>query len=168
MGDDARTLIPNNVAVQDTKFVIDYYRLSADGRLLFGGGENYSSRFPRDIANFVRKPMARVFPQLKHVHIDYAWGGTLAITLKRMPQFGRFAPNLFFGHGYSGQGVNIATLGGKLLAEAVAAEAGGKASPERFNLMAGIEASKFPGGTWLRYPGLVAGMLFYALRDRLP
>lgn len=168
LGDDARTLIPNNVAVQDTKFVIDYYRLSADGRLLFGGGENYSSRFPRDIANFVRKPMTRVFPQLKHVHIDYAWGGTLAITLKRMPQFGRFAPNLFFGHGYSGQGVNIATLGGKLLAEAVAAEAGGKASPERFNLMAGIEASKFPGGTWLRYPGLVAGMLFYALRDRLP
>lgn len=168
LGDAAKTLIPNNVAIQDTKFVIDYYRLSADGRLLFGGGENYSRHFPRDIASFVRKPMLRVFPQLKDTHIDYAWGGTLAITMKRMPQFGRFAPNLFYGHGYSGQGVNVATLGGKLLAEAVAAEASGHGLPERFNLMASIEATKFPGGTWLRYPGLVAGMLFYAMRDRVP
>ncbi|MEQ9520053.1 MAG: FAD-binding oxidoreductase [Parvibaculum sp.] len=168
LGDKAKALIPNDVAIQDTKFVIDYYRLSADGRLLFGGGENYSSRFPRDIASFVRKPMLRVFPQLKDTHIEYAWGGTLAITLKRMPQFGRYAPNLFYGHGYSGQGVNIATLGGKLLAEAVAAVAGGHATPERFNLMSEIQATKFPGGTLLRYPGLVAGMLFYALKDRLP
>ncbi|PCJ71726.1 MAG: FAD-dependent oxidoreductase [Rhodobiaceae bacterium] len=165
----AKALIRDNVAIQDTKFVVDYYRLSADGRLLFGGGENYSSRFPRDIASFVKKPMLRVFPQLKDTRIDYAWGGTLAITMKRLPQFGRLAPNMFYGHGYSGQGINIATLGGKLLAEAVAAEAEGTGgAPERFDLMASIKAMPFPGGTLLRYPGLVAGMLFYALKDRLP
>ncbi len=167
-GEGAKVLIRDNVAIADTKFVIDYYRLSADGRLLFGGGENYSSRFPKDIAAFVSKPMLRVFPQLKDKRIDYAWGGTLAITLKRMPHFGRVGPNRFFAHGYSGQGINVATLGGKLLAEAVAAEAEGKGTPERFNLMADIKATKFPGGTLLRYPGLVAGMLFYALKDRLP
>jgi len=166
--DGAKALIRDNVAIADSKFVIDYYRLSADGRLLFGGGENYSSTFPNDIAAFVKKPMLRVFPQLKDTRIDYAWGGTLAITLKRMPQFGRVGANRFFAHGYSGQGINVATLGGKLLAEAVAAEAEGKGSPERFNLMADVKAAKFPGGTWLRYPGLVAGMLFYAMKDRLP
>lgn len=166
--DGAKALIRDNVAIADSKFVIDYYRLSADGRLLFGGGENYSSTFPSDIASFVKKPMLRVFPQLKDKRIDYAWGGTLAITLKRMPQFGRVGANRFYGHGYSGQGINVATLGGKLLAEAVAAEAEGKGSPERFNLMADVKATKFPGGTWLRYPGLVAGMLFYAMMDRLP
>lgn len=158
----ARALIRDDVAVQDTKFVIDYYRLSADHRLLFGGGENYSASFPRDIAAFVSKPMLRVFPQLKDVKIDYAWGGTLAITLKRMPHFGRLAPNIIFAHGYSGQGINIATLGGKLVAEAIAGQA------ERFDWMANLKTPVFPGGTLLRYPGLVAGMLFYALKDRLP
>ena len=113
--------------------------------------------------------MLRVFPQLKDTAIDYAWGGTLAITLKRLPQFGRLGPNMFYGHGYSGQGINMATLGGKLLAEAVASEAEGTGGdPERFDLMASIKASRFPGGTLLRYPGLVAGMLFYAMKDRLP
>ncbi len=160
--DGARALIRDDVAVQDTKFVIDYYRMSADHRLLFGGGENYSPRFPRDIAAFVTKPMLRVFPQLEGVKIDYAWGGTLAITLKRMPHFGRLAPNMLFAHGYSGQGINIATLGGKLIAEAIAGQA------ERFDCLATLNTPPFPGGTWLRHPGMVAGMLFYALKDRLP
>lgn len=160
--DQARTLIRDDVAVADTKFVIDYYRLSADRRLLFGGGENYSSRFPKDIAAFVRKPMLRVFPQLEKTRIDYAWGGTLAITLNRMPGFGRLAPNAYYAQGYSGQGVNIATLGGKLMAEAIAGHA------ERFDWMADVKTPAFPGGMLLRYPALVAGMLFYAMRDRLP
>ena len=159
---DARKLIRDDVCIQDTKFVIDYYRLSADNRLLFGGGENYSPNFPKDIASFVRKPMSLVFPQFKDIRIDYAWGGTLAITLKRMPHFGRLAPNLVFAHGYSGQGINMATLGGKLVAEAVAGQA------ERFDWMANLKTPKFPGGTLLRYPGLVAGMLWYAMKDRLP
>ena len=162
LGERARELIRDDACVQDTKFVIDYYRLSGDGRLLFGGGESYSPKFPSDIAAFVRKPMLRVFPQLKDVRIDYAWGGTLAITMTRLPNFGRLAPNIVFAHGYSGQGINIATLGGKRIAEAVAGQA------ERFDVMAKLKTPKFPGGTWLRYPGLVAGMIFYALKDRLP
>lgn len=162
LGDEARALIRNDACVQDTKFVIDYYRLSADGRLLFGGGESYSPNLPKDLAAFVRKPMLRVFPQLKDKRIDYAWSGSVAITLKRMPHFGRLEPNIVFAHGYSGQGINIATLGGKLIAEAIAGQAG------RFDIMARLDTPKFPGGTWLRYPGLVAGMIFYAMKDRLP
>lgn len=158
----ARALIRDNVGVQDTKFVIDYYRLSADNRLLFGGGENYSSRFPSDIAAFVKKPMLRVFPQLDDVKIDYAWGGTLAITLPRIPDLGRLAPNVFYAQGYSGQGINIATLAGKLIAEAVAGQA------ERFDCLSEIQIPNFPGGTWLRYPGLMLGVLWYTLKDRLP
>jgi gamma-glutamylputrescine oxidase len=158
----AKALIPHDVAVQDTKFVIDYYRLSVDGRLLFGGGENYSARFPKDIAAFVRKPMLRVFPHLADVKIDYAWGGTLAITMPRLPDFGRLAPNVIYAQGFSGQGINIATLAGKLMAEAVAGQA------ERFDCISELKVPNFPGGTWLRYPGLMAGVLWYTLQDRLP
>jgi gamma-glutamylputrescine oxidase len=158
----ARALIRDDVGVQDTKFVIDYYRLSADNRLLFGGGENYSSRFPKDIAAFVRKPMLRVFPQLDDVKIDYAWGGTLAITMPRVPDFGRLAPNVIYAQGYSGQGINIATLAGKLIAEAVAGQS------ERFDCLADMKVPNFPGGTWLRYPGLMLGVIWYTLKDRLP
>lgn len=158
----ARALIRDNVAVQDTKFVVDYYRLSADNRMLFGGGENYSATFPKDIAGFVRKPMLRVFPQLADTKIDYAWGGTLAITMSRMPDFGRLAPNVIYAQGFSGQGINMATLAGKLICEAVAGQA------ERFDWMSQIKIPTFPGGTLLRYPGLVAGMLWYAMQDRLP
>lgn len=160
--DRARALIRDDVGVQDTKFVIDYYRLSPDNRLLFGGGENYSGRLPRDLAAFVRKPMLRVFPELADVRIDYAWSGTLAITLPRIPDFGRLAPNILYAQGYSGQGINIATLAGKLIAEAVAGQA------ERFDWMANIKVPNFPGGTLLRYPGLIAGVLWYTLKDRLP
>ncbi|MGB5948455.1 MAG: FAD-binding oxidoreductase [Parvibaculum sp.] len=158
----ARSLIRDDVGVQDTKFVIDYYRLSADGRMLFGGGENYSGRLPSNISAFVRKPMLRVFPQMADVRIDYAWSGTLAITMPRIPDFGRLAPNILYAQGFSGQGLNIATLAGKLMAEAVAGQA------ERFDWMADIKVPNFPGGTLLRYPGLIAGVLWYTLKDRLP
>lgn len=158
----AHSLIRDDVGVQDTKFVIDYYRLSADGRMLFGGGENYSGRLPSNIAAFVRKPMLRVFPQLADVRIDYAWSGTLAITMSRIPDFGRLAPNILYAQGFSGQGLNIATLAGKLMAEAIAGQA------ERFDWMADVRVPNFPGGTLLRYPGLIAGVLWYTLKDRLP
>ncbi len=157
----ARELIRDDVAVSDTLFVINYWKLSADNRLLFGGGENYSSRFPHDMKSFVRKYMLRVYPQLENTHIDYAWGGTLAITLKRMPHFGRLAANIFFAQGYSGHGVPTATMAGKLMAEAISGTA------ERFDVMATVPVHSFPGGTLLRWPGLVAGMLYYSLRDRL-
>jgi len=160
-GIQARSLIRDDVAVADSRFVINYFRLSADRRLLWGGGENYSSRFPRDIRGFVRKYMLAVFPQLAHTRIDYGWGGTLAITLNRMPHFDRLDGNLFVAQGYSGHGVALATLGGKLMAEAIATSA------ERFDVFARVPTPTFPGGTLLRWPGLVAGMLYYSLRDRL-
>lgn len=157
----ARELIGNDACVSDTLFVINYWKLSADNRLLFGGGENYSHRFPDDIASFVRKYMLRVYPQLEGARIDYGWGGTLAITLNRMPHFGRLAANQFFAQGYSGHGVPTAIMGGKLLAEAISGTA------ERFDVMASVPTPTFPGGTLLRWPGLVAGMLFYSLMDKL-
>ena len=128
---------------------------------MFGGGESYSNRFPADIKGFVRSYMLRIYPELAATRIDYGWGGTLAITLKRMPDFGRLGPNTVYAHGYSGHGVPIATLAGKLLAEVISGTA------ERFDVMARVPTSRFPGGTLLRWPGLVAGMLFYSLRDRI-
>jgi gamma-glutamylputrescine oxidase len=157
----ARSLIRDDVAVQDSLFVINYWKLSGDNRLIFGGGENYSSRFPADIKQFVRKYMLRVYPQLADVNIDYGWGGTLAITLNRMPSFGRLESNVFYGQGYSGHGVPTATMGGKLLAEAVSGTA------ERFDVLSSLPQPMFPGGTLLRWPGLVAGMLYYSLLDKL-
>lgn len=157
----ARALIRDDVAVADTKFVVDYFRLSADRRLLFGGGESYASRMPSDIAGLVRRHMVKVFPQLADVRIDYAWGGTLAITRNRVPHFARLAPDMYVAHGYSGHGVALATLAGKLIAEAIAGSA------ERFEVMAGLKVPGFPGGTLLRWPALALGMAYYGLRDRL-
>ncbi len=157
----ARQLIRDDVSMSDSLFVINYWKLSADNRLLFGGGENYSRRFPADIKQFVRKYMLRIYPELAETRIDYGWGGTLAVTMNRMPDFGRLGDNTFYAHGFSGHGVPIATLAGKLMAEAI----DGTAS--RFDVMASVPSKQFPGGTLLRWPGLVAGMLFYSLRDRL-
>ncbi len=157
----ASALIRDDAAVCDTKFVVDYFRLSADKRLLFGGGETYSRQPPRNIAGFVRPYMLKVFPQLEAVRIDYAWGGQLAITMNRLPHLGRLPGDVYFAQGYSGQGVAIATLAGKLIAEALAGSA------ERFDLLACVDHRSFPGGTLLRRPALVLGMLWYALRDRL-
>lgn len=157
----ARELIANDHALQDTLFVINYWKLSADNRLIFGGGENYSSRFPQDIRAFVRKYMLRVYPQLADTRIDFGWGGTLAITLNRLPHLGRLEHNVYYSQGYSGHGVPTATLAGKLLAEALSG------CEERFDLFARIPSPRFPGGTLLRWPGLVAGMLYYSLKDRL-
>jgi gamma-glutamylputrescine oxidase len=157
----AARINPRNLGLQDSRFVINYWRLSRDRRLLFGGGENYSSRFPTDIRSFVRRHMLEIYPEFAGKRIDYGWGGTLAITLNRMPAFGRLPHNVFYALGYSGHGIPTATLAGKLLAEAVAGTA------ERFDVMAKVPTPQFPGGTLLRYPGLVAGMLYYAMRDRL-
>jgi gamma-glutamylputrescine oxidase len=158
--DSPRNLIRDRVCVHDTRFVVNYFRLSADGRLLFGGGETYRRSFPADIAGFVRPYLLRIFPQLAATPLEYAWGGALAVTLSRLPHVGRLPPNVFFAHGFSGHGVPTATLAGKLIAGAIA---GDDAGFERF---AGLPIRPFPGGTLLRWPGLVAGMLWYAFRDR--
>ncbi|WP_299581052.1 FAD-binding oxidoreductase [uncultured Microbulbifer sp.] len=156
----AQKLIANDYAVQDTLFVINYWKLSGDNRLIFGGGENYTTRFPADIRKFVRKNMLKVYPQLEKTRIDYGWGGTLAITMNRMPHMGRLEPNIYYSQGYSGHGVPTATFAGKLLAEVIAG------TEERFDIMARIPTDTFPGGTLLRWPGLVLGMLYHSLLDR--
>ena len=162
LGEDrARQIIRDDVAVADSKFVINYFRLSADRRLLFGGGETYSYDFPKDIKAFVRPHMLRIYPQLADARIDYGWGGTLGITISRMPYFARPGANVLTASGYSGHGVALATLAGQILAEAVEGTLG------RFDVMARLPARAFPGGTRLRFPLLVLAMLWYGLRDRL-
>jgi gamma-glutamylputrescine oxidase len=157
----ARALIRDDVAVADSRFVINYFRLSADRRLLFGGGENYSRAFPRNLKSFVRKPMLEIFPQLAGTRIDYAWGGTLALTVNRLPYFARLAPGIFTASGYSGQGVALGTLAGQIMAEAIDGTMG------RFDVFARIPTMTFPGGKLLRWPTMVAAMTWYALRDRI-
>jgi gamma-glutamylputrescine oxidase len=157
----ALELINGRFGIHDTRFVVNYFRLSEDYRLLYGGGENYRPGFPSDIESFVRKYMLRMFPQLKDVKIDYSWGGTLAVTVNRLPHFGRLEPNVYFGQGYSGHGISIATFAGMVIAEAIAGVAG------RFDAMAKLPTYTFPGGTLLRYPGMVLGMLYFSLKDRL-
>ena len=156
----AHSLMPTGAAVADSRFVLNYYRLSADNRLIFGGGEKYSPRPPADVAGFVRPYLEQVFPQLTGVTIEYAWGGSVGLTLNRLPQFGRIG-NSFYAHGWSGHGVVLTTLAGDLIAQAMRGHA------ERFDLFADLPARPFPGGKTLRHPLYVAGMLYYALRDRL-
>ena len=156
-----RRINPEDLCVYDAKFVVNYWKLSGDGRLLFGGGENYTRRFPSDIRAFVRKRMLPIYPQLADTRIEHGWGGTLAVTMNRMPCFGRLDPDVYYALGFSGHGVQIATLAGKLIAEAVAGTA------ERFDVMARLPSPTFPGGTLLRWPGLVLGMLYHVIRDRL-
>ncbi len=157
----ARELIRDDCCVCATKFVVDYFRLSADHRMLFGGGETYSYEEPRNIKQFVRRYMLEVFPQLHDARIDYAWSGQLAVTMDRLPHFGRLGSTGFFVQGFSGSGVVLTQLAGRLMAEAVAGSA------ERFDVFADLEHRSFPGGAFLRKPLLVAGMLYYALKDRL-
>jgi len=162
LGEDrARSLISQRIGVHDTRFVVDYFRMSDDNRLLFGGGENYRSGFPHDISGFVRPYMLKLFPQLSDVSIDYGWGGAVAVTVNRLPHVGRLKPNVFFGQGYSGHGVSTATFAGKVIAEALCGTA------SRFDVFARLPIHVFPGGTLFRYPGMVLGMLYYSLKDRL-
>jgi gamma-glutamylputrescine oxidase len=160
LGAEAAQILSEPVAVADTKFVVNYWRLSEDNRLLFGGGESYGYRFP-DIIRTVKKPMLAIYPQLAEARIDFAWGGTLAITMNRMPCFARPAQNVLSASGYSGHGVAMATLAGKVLAETVAGHA------ERFDLMASVPQRAFPGAVALRWPLLALAMTWYSLRDRL-
>ena len=161
LGPRADALMAENVAVHDTRFVVNYWRLSDDRRLVFGGGETLGYRFPRDIAAKVRGPLEQVYPQLRGVRITHAWGGTLAITMSRLPLFARPAPNCLSASGFSGHGVALSNLAGRLMAQAVMGQS------EGFDTMAALPARQFPGGAGLRWPLLVAGMGWYSLRDRL-
>jgi len=157
----AQELVRDHSGVTDTNFILDYFRRSADHRLLFGGRVSYSGRDPFDTAQATRRRMVQVFPQLADIKIDYAWGGLLDITMNRAPDFGRLQPNVYYLQGFSGHGVALAGMAGKLVAEAIAGQA------ERFDLFGKINHRDFPGGTALRMPGLVLAMMWYRLRDLL-
>lgn len=161
LGEDAAQVLTQDIAVADSKFVVNYFRLSHDRRLLFGGGESYGYRFPKDIAAKVRKPMLEIFPHLKDVRIDYTWGGTLAITMKRLPYVARVGKTVLSSSGYSGHGVGTATHAGMLMARAIQGDA------EGFDTMTRIPTIPFPGGPAMRTPLLTLAMTWYALRDRL-
>lgn len=154
-------ILRGNMAVADSRFVVNYFRKSADGRLLFGGRESYGYKFPGDIQSYVRGAMLKVYPQLKSTAIEFGWGGTLAITMNRMPHVAALAPNVYSASGYSGHGVGMATLCGHLVAEAI------EGTLNRFDVMARIKHRKFPGGVALRSPLMKLGMLYYSLRDKL-
>ena len=147
-------------AVSDDYFSVNYYRMTADNRLLFGGGERYLPRKIKDISSIVRKPLERIFPQLRGIPIEHAWSGMVSITTSRLPDIGRMGP-LFYAQGYSGQGVLLSTLAGQVIVEAAAGTA------ERFDVLSRLRPASFPGGTALRTPLHVLGMMWYGLRDRL-
>ena len=161
LGERLDRLIPGGEAVADSRFVVHYWRPSADGRLVFGGGETYSLDFPKNIEAFVRPYLERTYPSVKGVRIDHAWGGTLALSMSKLPVFARPQPGLYAVGGYTGHGIAIATLAGKLMAEAIAGDT------SRFDVFARLPSRPFPGGKWLRFPTLVAAMLWYGLLDRL-
>jgi glycine/D-amino acid oxidase-like deaminating enzyme len=159
---EAQALIPQNMALCDQRVAVDYYRLSADRRLLFGGACHYSGRDPADIAGYMRPKMLEVFPHLKHLKIDYQWGGMIGIGANRLPQIGRLKdqPNVYYAQAYSGHGVNATHLAGKLLGEAIAGQAS-----TGFDLFAKVPHMTFPGGRHLRSPLLALGMLWHRLKE---
>ncbi|MGE8308692.1 MAG: NAD(P)/FAD-dependent oxidoreductase [Pseudomonas protegens] len=160
----AQELLPQNMAVCDQRVALDYYRLSADRRLLFGGACHYSGRDPKDIAAYMRPKMLEVFPQLAAVKIDYQWGGMIGIGANRLPQIGRLKnqPNVYYAQAYSGHGLNATHLAGKLLGEAISGQHGGG-----FDLFAKVPHITFPGGKHLRSPLLALGMLWHRLKELL-
>lgn len=155
----ADALMPCRPAVSDTNFVLDYFRLSADHRLLFGTGDSYSAATPRNLVARVRRQMLEVFPQLADLSIPHAWGGFVDITMNKAPDFGRIGGNIYYLQGFSGHGLALAGMAGKMVAETIAGQA------ERFDLFARIKHLPFPGGALMRTPALMLGMFYYRLRD---
>lgn len=154
-------VLTQDIAVADSKFVVNYFRFSEDRRFLFGGRESYTLGFPRDIAGPLVRRMEALFPQLRGVRIDHVWGGTLGITMSRLPHIARIAPNVLSGAGFSGHGVALSGIAGRAMAEAVAGQA------ERLDALARLPVGPFPGGAALRAPLLTLAMTWYGLRDRL-
>jgi gamma-glutamylputrescine oxidase len=161
LGERGRALLPTDICVEDVRYVLDYYRLSADERLLFGGGTVYGGTDPADIKAKILPNLAKVFPSLKGVRVDFAWSGNCAISFSRVPQMGRLGPNTYYAAGYSGHGVVGSHLFGRILAEAVHGDL------TRFDVFAKVPWLPFPGGRRFRVPYSVLGSWWYGLRDRL-
>ena len=153
-------LIPSDASVCDNNFILDYFRFSADDRMLFGGRVSYSTRTPEKLQQVMAKRMGDVFPLLRDVPVEYVWGGFVDISMNRAPDFGRLGDNLYYLQGFSGHGVALTGLAGRVVAQAVAGQA------ERFDVFAKLQHHKFPGGALLRTPSLVIGMAYHALRDK--
>ena len=162
LGDQlAHSLLPQDYCVEDCNYLLDYYRLSADKRLIFGGGVVYGARDPADIEILIRPNLVKTFPQLRDVKIDYAWTGNFLLTLSRLPQVGRLGDNIYYSQGCSGHGVAFTHVAGKVLAQAI----GGQA--ERFDAFAALPHYPFPGGRLLRIPLTALGAWYYQLRDHI-
>lgn len=159
--EQAESLIRYRSAAFDTNLVLDYFRVTADHRLLFGGGESYSTATPLNLKERMRRRMVKIFPQLADLEVPYVWGGFCDITMNQAPDFGRLGPNIYYLQGFSGHGVALTGMAGKLVAEAIAGQA------ERYDLFTRLKHRAFPGGELLRTPALVLGMLYYRLRDLL-
>ena len=155
----AKALIPSQAAVCDNNFVLDYYRLSADHRMLFGGRVSYTTMTPPALGSLMQRRMSTIFPSLKGVPVDYLWGGFVDISMNRAPDFGRVSPNVYYVQGFSGHGLALTGMAGRLVAEAVDGHA------QRFDLLARIKHMPFPGGTMLRTPILTVGMLYHRIKD---
>jgi gamma-glutamylputrescine oxidase len=158
---DVAALLPAGDAVSDLNFVLDYYRRTPDDRLLFGGRVSYTTLPPKNLAPSMLRRVRRVFPQLADARAEFLWGGRVDITQNRAPHFGRFARNILFAQGFSGHGVALTGLAGKLAAEAIAGQA------ERFDVFARLPHARFPGGRALRVPALVLATSYFRLRDAL-
>ncbi len=158
---DPSDVLTKRIAVADNKFVLNYYRLSHDNRLIFGGGESYGKRFPDDMFSKVRKHLIDIFPHMAHVELTHAWGGTLGITPSRLPLFAQVAPHQLTASGYSGHGVAMATFAGKILSDVVQGQSG------QFDILSKLPLPPFPGGQILRGPIMTLAMTWFALRDRL-
>jgi gamma-glutamylputrescine oxidase len=158
--DLAARVLPCDAAVADTRHVLDYYRKSADGRLLFAGRESYFS-IPADIARVVRPRMLKVYPMLADVPTEFAWSGSVGLTLSRIPHFGRLSERVYFAHGYSGQGVALTAIAGKLMAEAIQGQC------ERFDAFARVPIKPLPGGPFLRKAFVTAALFAYKLMDAI-
>lgn len=161
LGDRADTILSRDIAVADERFVVNYFRLSEDKRLLFGGRENYTLGFPKDIGTRLVERMEILFPQLKGVSVDYTWGGTLGITPYRVPALLSIGENTYSAGGFSGHGVSLAGMAGRVIAEAILGQ------EERFDVMSELPNPGFPGGATFRPPILALAMTWYSLRDRL-
>lgn len=156
-----KQVLTSDYCVEDCNYLLDYFRLTSDKRLLFGGGVVYGARDPENIEALIRPKMEKVFPQLKGIKIDYTWTGNFLLTYSRMPQFGSFADNIYYLQGYSGHGVTCTHLAGKLLAETLTGHA------ERFDAFAALKHYSFPGGRHFQIPFTAMGAAYYNLRDKL-
>lgn len=156
-----KALLPQGQCVEDCNYLLDYFRLSGDGRLIYGGGVTYGAREPGKIESLIVPKMLKTFPELQGVKVDYAWTGNFLLTLMRLPQFGRIGNNIYYAQGYSGHGVTSSHLAGKVLCDAIQGQA------ERFDVFAGLPQYPFPGGRTFRIPYTAMGAWYYNLRDKL-